>query len=80
MYVWCMLLPLVGRAGSRTPHARENFLTVLAVLGLSLGFCAASLLRKRRADPSGPRPKGPLCLLSLQTLIGLLLLAGAFGV
>jgi hypothetical protein len=52
----CMLLPLVGPAGSRTVHYwPQNFLTFLAVLLLAIAFSSVgwyAKIRRRREDQS----------------------------
>jgi|GEM_PF-2339229 len=81
MYVWCMLLPLVGRAGSRTPHARENFLTVLGVLLLSMLCTGIAVWRNRRAvDSFRETCRGLWCLAVAQGGILVLLVSGLFGI
>ena len=41
-YVLCMVLPLVGPAGSRVPHAARNRATFLMVLLITLVLAGAS--------------------------------------
>ena len=63
----CMTLPLVGKAGIQTVHAKQNHYAFLAALLVSLLLSAAATgakLARRRIDGS------PLPLLSI-TLAGL---------
>ena len=55
-YVLCMILPLVGPAGSRVPHAAKNKATFLMVLAIALVLAAASTyvaLQRRRQEGGG---------------------------
>lgn len=78
----CMLLPLVGRAGSRVPHADKNRLAFLLVLGLTFFLSALatwSKIRRRSADHS-PLPYWSLGLCAVCTLIFVLLMAGLLSI
>lgn len=66
----CMILPLVGKAGVQTVHAKQNHYAFLAALLVSLFLSIAATwakMARRRVDQS------PLPVLSL-TLTGLCLL------
>lgn len=80
LYFWCMTLPLVGKAGSQTIHATRNFLTVLTLLLVSTAFSLLAAWGHRK-DSSGPlRPLWRVrVLLSLQLLLLIFLLTGAFA-
>jgi len=47
LYVWVILLPLVGRSGAGTPHAATNFRASLAVLLFSLICSGIAVFRLR---------------------------------
>lgn len=72
----CMILPIVGKAGSVVSHARENFLAFLTALLVSLALAvlaAVSKLERRKLDGS-PMPTfsfllGGLCALLLVALL-----------
>lgn len=74
----CMTLPLVGKAGVQTVHARENFFAFLAALLVSLLFsvaAAAAKLARRHIDQSPP-PYLSIGLAALDVLLLVSLLAG----
>ncbi len=54
----CMLLPLVGRAGSSVPYADQNQCSFLSVLGctLLLGVLATAAKMIRRLEDQSPLP------------------------
>jgi uncharacterized membrane protein len=69
-YVLCMILPLVGPAGSRVPHAAKNKTTFMMVLAITLVLAAAStfVALQRRKQEGGRLPyfsigMGVLCIL-----------------
>lgn len=74
----CMLLPLVGKSGSVTMHARENFLAFLAAVLLSLILAALATYAKieRRKLDGSPRPNFSIVLCILSGLLLLALLTG----
>jgi hypothetical protein len=78
-FLWlCMLLPLVGKAGSVTPFARQNYFVFLGFLLLTLTLCGtaiASKMARRRRDGSPP----PVLTLGLAAICALLLLAQLAG-
>lgn len=74
----CMLLPLVGKSGAVTMHARENLYAFLAAIVSSLVLAAlatVSKLERRKVDGS-PMPLFSLVLCGLSVLLLLALLAG----
>lgn len=74
----CMILPLVGKAGVKTVHARENFLAFLGVLLLTLTLSVAATaakLHRRRIDRS-PMPWMSITLTGLCLLLLVSLLTG----
>ena len=72
----CMILPLVGPAGSRVPHAGQNkvaFLSVLVLTFVLAGLSAFSKMGRRKIDQS-PLPLFSLglcgvCILTLVVLL-----------
>jgi len=76
-YVLCMILPLVGPAGSRVAHAAKNQMTFLTVLAVTLALAGASVymaLRRRRREGG----RLPLFCISLGVLCILFLLLTLF--
>lgn len=78
----CMILPLVGPAGSRVEHAGQNqavFLAVLLVTFVLAALSAYSKMGRRKVDGS-PLPKVSfgLCVLCVLTLV--VLLSGGFAI
>lgn len=74
----CMILPLVGKAGVQTVHARQNFYAFLGVLLLSLtlsGAATVAKLARRRVDQS-PLPWTSITLTGLCVLLLVALLTG----
>jgi len=81
LYFWFMTLPLVGKAGSATSHARKNFYTVLAILLASILCALFAGLGKRGLYAHGGKFKcGWLLWITFQVLLSVLLLSGAFAV
>lgn len=78
----CMVLPLVGPAGSRVEHAGKNqvaFLLVLLVTFALAGLATWSKLGRRKVD-GGPLPwfSFGLCAVCVATLV--VLLSGGFAI
>lgn len=74
----CMILPLVGKAGAVTVHARANFVAFLVALLACIALAAlatVSKLQRRRIDGS-PLPVFSIVLLGLSTLLLLALVTG----
>ncbi len=75
-YILCMILPLVGPAGSRVAHAAKNRATFLAVLAVTLILSVSTvyvrLQRRRTAGGSLPVFGMVLSGLSLLLLLGVL--------
>lgn len=75
-YLLCMILPLVGPAGSRVEHRGRNLAAFLFVLFLTLALSGAASWAKleRRKVQGGVLPwfSLGLCVLCLLTLIVLL--------
>lgn len=74
----CMILPLVGKAGVQTVHAKQNFYAFLAVLMVSLllsGAATAAKLMRRKIDHS-PLPWMSISLSALCVLLLVSLFAG----
>lgn len=74
----CMILPLVGKAGSVTVHARENYVAFAATLAASLVLAVLatlSKLQRRKLDQS----PWPVFSVVLTGLTGLLLVALLLG-
>lgn len=78
----CMLLPLVGRAGSSVPDADKNRLAFLAVLGLTFTLAALATWSKmvRRSDDKSPPPYWSLGLCAICVVIFVLLMTGLLAV
>ncbi|MFA6174495.1 MAG: hypothetical protein WC701_12565 [Kiritimatiellales bacterium] len=78
----CMLLPLVGRAGSSAPHADKNRLAFLAALGLTFALASLATWSKmaRRADDKSPLPYWSLGLCGICVLIFVLLMTGRLAI
>ena len=72
----CMILPLVGPAGSKVPHAGQNKVAFLAVLLLTLTLAVLSSWSKigRRKVDGSPMPLFSLglCVVCVLTLVVLL--------
>jgi len=73
----CMILPLVGPAGSRVDHALQNKLAFLLVLFITFGLAAAAAYSKLgcRKTAGGPLPwfSFSLCAVCVLALVVLLL-------
>ncbi len=78
----CMLLPLVGRAGSSAPNADKNQLGFLAVLGLTFTLAALATWSKmlRRSEDQSPPPYWSLGLCVICAVLCVLLLTGLLAV
>ena len=78
----CMLLPLVGRAGSSAPNADKNQLGFLAVLGLTFTLAALATWSKmmRRSGDKSPLPYWSLALCVICTVLFVLLMTGLLAV
>jgi len=78
----CMLLPLVGRAGSSVPHADQNRLAFLAVLGFTFLLSALATGSKmlRRSGDQSPLPVWSLGLCAVCTLLFILLMTGLLAI
>jgi hypothetical protein len=78
----CMILPLVGPAGSKMDHAAKNqmaFIAVLAVTFLLAGLASYSKMGRRKVDGGGlPFWSLGLCLICVLSLI--VLLMGGFSI
>jgi predicted transporter len=78
----CMMLPLVGRAGSSVPHADQNRLAFLGVLGLTFMLAALATGAKmtRRSEDQSPLPVWSLGLCAICTLLFVLLMSGLLAI
>ena len=78
----CMLLPLVGPAGSRAPDADKNQLAFLGVLGLTflLAALATGLKIMRRREDQSPFPVWSLGLCAVCTILFILQLTGLLAI
>lgn len=78
----CMLLPLVGRAGSSVPYADTNRLAFLAVLGLTFLLAALATGSKmlRRSGDKSPLPYWSLGLCAVCTVMFILLMTGLLSI
>ena len=78
----CLLLPLVGPAGSRAADADKNQLAFLAVLGLTFFLAAAATGSKmmRRSDDQSPFPVWSLGLCAVCAILFALLMAGLLAI
>lgn len=78
----CMLLPLVGRAGSSVPYASQNQRSFLMVLGftllLSLLATAAKILR--RSEDQSPLPFWSIGLCAVCIVLFVLQLTGLLAI
>ena len=81
-FLLCMLLPLVGPAGSQVEHASKNETIFLSWLSVTLGLSIASVLSrwKRVREENAPRPMYSLllCITCIITLI--IQLVGGFSI
>ena len=80
--VVCMVLPLVGKVGVETAHAKQNFVAFLAALIVSLVLSIAATFAKlaRRHVDHSPLPYLSLALTALGVLLLVSLLAGLLGI
>lgn len=78
----CMLLPLVGRTGSHTPHADKNQLTFLSVLSFTFLVAALATWSKmmRRSVDHSPFPFWSFGLCVVCALLFFLQLAGLLAI
>ncbi len=78
----CMLLPLVGPAGSRAPDAGKNQIAFLGVLGLTflLAALATGLKTARRKEDQSPLPIWSLGLCAVCVLLFILQLNGLLAI
>jgi len=78
----CMLLPLVGPAGSRAPDAGKNQLAFLGVLGLTFLLAALATGSKmiRRREDQSPLPAWSLGLCAVCALLFALQLTGLLAI
>ena len=78
----CMILPLVGPAGSRVEHAGQNKAVFILVLLLTFALAVASTLSKlgRRKTHEGAMPWFSLGLSAVCILTLIVLLMGGFAI
>ena len=78
----CMLLPLVGRAGSSVPYADENQRSFLLVLGftLLLSVLATWVKMLRRREDQSPLPWWSFGLCVVCVLLFILQLTGLLAI
>ena len=78
----CMILPLVGPAGSKVTHAVKNKMAFIGVLLLTLVLAgsAACLKMKRRSVDGSPLPYWSLGLCVVCILTFIVLMAGGFAI
>jgi hypothetical protein len=81
-FVLCMILPLVGPAGSRVEHAGQNRAAFTAVLLVTLALAAASTWSKLgcRKQFGGTLPWFSLGLVAVCVLTFFVLVAGGFRI
>ena len=78
----CMILPLVGPAGSKVAHATKNRMAFLGVLAVTLLLAATATYAKllqRKAD-GGPLPYWSLGLCAICVLTLFVLLTNGFSI
>jgi hypothetical protein len=82
MLVVCMLLPMVGAAGSATPFARQNrdIFALYVLLSLLLSVAAIVSKMARRAVDGSPRPISSFALCALNVAILLALFSGLLSI
>lgn len=81
-YMLCMILPLVGPAGSRVPHAARNATTFVTVLVITLILSGASTyvsLQRRKAE-GGPLPLFSISVGTISILFLVILLTNGFAI
>jgi hypothetical protein len=78
----CMLLSLVGRAGSSVPYAGKNQATFLAVLGVTLLLAVLATVAKmmRRSGDQSPLPFWSMGLCAVCVLLFVLQLTGLLAI
>jgi len=78
----CMLLPLVGPAGSRAPDSELNQLAFLGVLGLTFLLAALATWAKmiRRREDQSPLPLWSLGLCAVCAVLFVLLKTGLLAI
>ncbi len=78
----CMLLPLVGRAGSSVPYADRNQASFLGVLGLTflLAALATGAKMARRSEDRSPLPVWSIGLCAVCLLLFVLQFTGLLAI
>jgi len=78
----CMLLPLVGRAGSSVPYADQNQRSFLAVLGVTLllSLLATATKMMRRHEDQSPLPVWSIGLSAVCIALFILQLTGLLAI
>ncbi len=78
----CMLLPLVGRAGSSVPYAGRNQASFLGVLGLTflLAALATGAKMTRRTVDQSPLPVWSMGLCAVCVLLFVLQITGLLAI
>ena len=81
-FLLCMILPLVGPAGSRVEHAGKNKAAFILVLLLTLALAVASAWSKLglRKSHGGAMPWFSLGLIAVCILTFIVLLMGGFAI
>lgn len=81
-YILCMILPLVGPAGSRVEEAGKNRATFLTVLFITLILSGAScyVALKRRREEGEPFPKFSTGLLAVCLCVLVIVLFNGFAI
>lgn len=81
-YVLCMILPLVGPSGSRTPQAAQNKTTFLSMLLLTLVLAGASTYAalQRRREEGGPLPVFSISLSGVCIVFLVILFTNGFAI
>jgi len=81
-FVTCMLLPLVGRAGSSVPYADKNQRAFLGVLLLTflLGALATWSKMSRHQEDQSPFPVWSIGLCAVSALLFALQLTGMLAI
>lgn len=78
----CMLLPLVGRAGSSVPYAGKNQAAFLSAVGVTLllGALASWSKLRRRAKDQSPLPIWSFGLCGICIVLFILQLSGLLAI